>query len=162
MRSLLGLVLVFAGVLTAEGTAAKPQLQEIHTVYLLSMGNSLDQFLANRLTAAGIFQVVTDPQKADAIFSDKIGLGLEQKLDELYPPPVPKKADDDKDKDPYGKPAQRFGSFSRGRGTVFLVDRKTRNVVWSIYWPIKSGAADDTNKRAGDIVKKLHKDLGGK
>jgi hypothetical protein len=145
--------------------ANKPQLDAVHTVYLLPMGGSLDQYLATRLTQLGTFQVVTDPQKADAIFTDKIGEGFEQKMQELYPPPETKTDDEkdaDKDKDPYGKPGQRFGSFSRGHGTVFLVDRQSRNVVWSIYWPIKSSRPDDVNRRADQIAEKLRKDIKGK
>jgi hypothetical protein len=150
--------------IACAAAAGNPQLQEIHSVYFLPMGNSLDQYLAQRLIATGMFQVVTDPQKADAVFSDKIGEGLEDRLNELYPPPKEKKVKDDStaEKDPYGQPIQRFGSFSRGHGTIFLVDRRTRNVVWSIYWPIKSSRPDDTNKRAGEIARKLQKDVTGK
>lgn len=140
--------------------AANPQLAAVHTVYFLPMSNSLDQYLANRLTATGVFQVVTDPQKADAIFSDKIGEALEQKLNELYPPEG-KKAEED-EKDDVGKPAPRVGSFSRARGTVFLVDRRTRNVVWSIYSPVRSTRPDDVNRRADDIITRLRKDLKAK
>ena len=151
--------------------ASKPQLDSVHTVYLLPMGNSLDQYLATRLTQTGVFQVVTDPQKADAIFTDKIGEGFEQKMQELYPPPEAKASDEDKEtdknkdkdkKDPFGKPNQRFGSFSKGHGTVFLVDRQSRNVVWSVYWPIKSSRPDDVNRRADQIADKLRKDIKGK
>jgi hypothetical protein len=154
-------VLLLTGVCALAADAAHPGLQQIHTVYLLPMANSLDQYMANRITAVGIFQVVTDPLKADAVFTDKIGEGLEEKLDELYPPEEKPKAKDDKDDkdDASGQPAKRFGSFSRGRGTVFLVDRRSRNVVWSTYWPVKSSRPDDTNRRASDIVKRLQKDL---
>lgn len=149
------------------GTAlgANPQLGAVKNVYLLPMSSSLDQYLATRLTQSGLFQVVTDPQKADAIFTDKIGEPFEQKMTELYPPPEAAKKDKDdenKDKDPWGRPLQRFGSFSRGRGTVYIVDRQSRNVVWSIYWPVKSSRPDDTNKRADQIVTRLRKDIQGK
>ena len=53
------------------------------------MSNSMDQYLANRLTSEGILQVVTDPNKADAVLTDRLGLGFEERLKQLYPPPAP-------------------------------------------------------------------------
>ena len=57
----------------------------MHTVYLLKMSSGLDQYLANRLTADHVFQVVTDPKLADAVFTDQIGEGFQMKLDEIVP-----------------------------------------------------------------------------
>lgn len=151
--------------------AANPQLGNVHTVYLLPMSGSLDQYLATRLTQLGVMQVVTDPQKADAVFTDRIGEGFEQKMTELYPPPpAPAEQDKNKDKDaeekkddnPFDKPVQRIGSFSKGRGTIFLVDRQTRNVLWSTFLPVRNTRPEDTNRRADDIVERLRKDLKGK
>lgn len=153
-------ILLTACVLGLAFAAGNPQLDAIHTVYLLPMGNGLDQYLATRLTATGMFQVVTDPQKADGIFTDRIGQGFEARLDELYPPEV-KKDEDEEEKDAFG-PAQRVGGFSRGRGTLFLVDRRTRNVVWSVYWPVKGSRPDDVNRRAEQIANRLRKDLKAK
>ena len=48
-----------------SGTAAGDQ-----RVYILAMGSGMDQYLANQLTTIGVFEVVTDPQKADAIVTD--------------------------------------------------------------------------------------------
>src|SRR5712691_9558147 len=69
--------------------AANPQLKQVQSIYILPMGSGMDQFLANRLTKLGLFQVVADPKKADAIFTDRLGEPFENKLDELYPPPPP-------------------------------------------------------------------------
>ena len=142
--------------------APNPALRQVHKVYLLPMANSLDQYLANRLTRGGQFEVVTDPQKADALFTDNIGTGFEQKFEELYPPPEKDDKDDedksqDREKDAAMSKAQRFGSFSRSRGTVFLVDRGSRAVIWSVYRPVRSTRPDDTNRRADDIVDRLEK-----
>ena len=148
----------------AAADLPKPALQQIRNVYLLPMGSSLDQYLANRLTAAGLLQVVTDPQKADAVLTEQIGKGLEEKLEELYPTAPPKAKSEDEKDDPgaaFTKPAQRVGSFSRGRGTVFLIDRATRSVVWSVYVPVKTSRPEDTNRRAGEIVKRLERDVRG-
>ena len=43
-----------------------------HGVYAAD-ARGLDQYLANRLTDDHIFQVVTDPKQADAVFTDRIG-----------------------------------------------------------------------------------------
>lgn len=138
--------------------AKNPQLDAVHAVYLLPMSGSLDQYLATRLSQGGVFQVVTDPQKADAVFTDRIGKGFEDKMNELYAPAV-KKSEEDEDKDAWSKPAERVGSSSRGKGTVFLVDRHSRNVVWSIYLPSRSSRPDEVNARARQITDKLVKDL---
>jgi len=65
-------------------SAAAATLGEIKTVYLLPMSSGLDQYLAVQLTSGSVLQVVTDPQKADAIFTDHLGESLEQTLAELY------------------------------------------------------------------------------
>ncbi len=140
--------------LAAAAALALPaaDLGEFKTVYLLPMSNGLDQFVAIKLTSGSVMQVVTDPAKADAILTDHIGTAFEQKLDELYG----KKA---KDED-----STRTGmqNASRGRGAIFLVDRKTRNVVWSVYERPKSSAPDDMNRAAEKIAQKLGKDRAGK
>ncbi len=140
--------------------AANPDLKQIRTVYLLPMSNNLDQYLANRLTQSGLLQVVTDPHKADAIFTDKIGQSFEEKMEELYPPPAPPKSEENSaEKDPWGQPVQKLSSASKGRGTVFLVDRQNRNVIWSIYSPVGRTRPEDIDRRASEIARKLQKDL---
>src|SRR5882724_6286709 len=79
---------LFAACLAA---AINPDLKHVSTVYILPMSSGMDQFLANRLTTMGVFQVVTDPQKADALITDRIGEPFQLKFDELYPPPAPPK-----------------------------------------------------------------------
>lgn len=73
------------------GAAAGGEIADVKTVYVLPMSNALDQFLAIRLTTGNVLQVVTDPQKADAILTDHLGAGLDKQLDNLYgaktPPP---------------------------------------------------------------------------
>ena len=64
-----------------------PQLHQVKRVYILAMGSGMDQFLANQLTKAGVFEVVTDPKTADAIVTDNVGEPFQKKLDDLYPPP---------------------------------------------------------------------------
>src|SRR5271165_5927055 len=117
---------LLAGVLFA-GMALGAGVSEVKSVYLLPMSGGLDQHLANRLAAAQVFRVVTDPKLADAIFTDRLGEAFEQKLSELYAPP-----DEDKDDDS-GKQRKHISTLGRAASTVFLVDLKSREVVWSGY-----------------------------
>src|SRR5215471_21674464 len=75
-----------------------------HSVYILQMPRGMDQYLANRLTNDHIFQVVTDPKRADAMLTDQIGAMFEEQLQTLLPSPEPvkKEAPPAKDKE---KPA---------------------------------------------------------
>ncbi|MGB7759341.1 MAG: hypothetical protein WBL61_05900 [Bryobacteraceae bacterium] len=58
-------------------------------------------------------------------------------------------------------PATASG-FSRARGTVFLVDAKSRQVLWSTYDPPKDFAGKEMNRTASDIVSRLKRDLNPK
>ncbi|MGB7718696.1 MAG: hypothetical protein WBL65_02275 [Bryobacteraceae bacterium] len=156
------------------------ELSGVHTVYVLSMSKGLDQYLANRLANDHLFQVVTDPKLADAFLTDRVGESLESKLEEIFPPPVPEKpapaeeksskADKDKDSptnpmlvDTVNKLAApgASNSFSRGKGNVFLVDAKSRQVVWSVYQLPKGSSAKELDRTASDIVSRLKRDLKG-
>jgi hypothetical protein len=159
--------------------AVNPELPSVKTVYLLPMSNGLDQYLANRLTKGGRFEVVTDPEKADAVFTDRIGLAFEQRWDEIYPPPPdPKVEEEEKPTDktkPTGKtekgrkgpdtldnsdtPVVHISSFNKGRGNVFLVSRKTRAVVWSHYAVPKNMRSKSMDETADRIVDRLQDDL---
>ena len=147
-------------------------LANVHTVYLLKMSKGLDQFLANRLISNHIFQVVTDPKLADAVFTDHLGESFQTKLEELFPPPEsekpapPPKPEKTDDQAPIGgdtvnklaNPASS-SSFGRSRGTVFLVDAKSRQVVWSVYQPSKDSSSKEMDSTAKDIVNRLHETL---
>jgi hypothetical protein len=51
---------------------------------------------------------------------------------------------------------------TRSKGAVFLVDRKTRNVLWSDYVRPKSAQPDELNHVADKIAAQLEKDKKGK
>ena len=131
---------------------------EYKTVYILPMANSLDQFLAIKLTTGVVMQVVTDVHKADAIFTDRIGAGFEEKLDEIYGAKPKKQADDSDD------PASRrpMPANSRGKGAIFLVDPKTRNVIWSDYEHARNTTPEEMNHLAERIASHLEKARKGK
>jgi len=164
--------------LCALSLACAAELTPTHTVYVLSMNHSLDQFLANRLARTHSIQVVTDPAKADAVITDHLGETLETKLNELYPPPEkpkPAKPAADKDDAPKGSPQSMFGDTAnqaekqgnmavggRSRGTVFLVDVQSRQVLWSDFDPPKNSTPHELDRTAARIVKRLTEDLAPK
>lgn len=147
----------FALLFAASLVAAGANLGDVKTVYLLPMPNGLDQYLAIRLTTGSILQVVTDPQKADAIFTDHIGTGLEETLAGLYGE-KPK----DKDKDEFGSSKPNLPTVARGRGAIFLVDRKTRDVLWADNERPKNSTAEEIERAADRIAGKLAKSVKGK
>ena len=163
-----------------------PQLHQVKRVYILAMGSGMDQFLANQLTKDGVFEVVTDPKAADAIVTDAVGEPFQKKLDDLYPPPPKPKvpeatkpaADsgstvDVGDSAAPAKPGRtdlldgvdfagggfRSGSFGRSKGNVFVVDRNSRVVLWSVYDRPKNSTPGELTKTASQVVKHLMDDL---
>ena len=159
---------------------AAAELSGVHAVYLFPMSRGMDQYLANRLTNDHVFRVVTDPKLADAFFSDRLGDALQAQLDAALPKPAPpKEAPKEAAKDA-AKPAEpaRSGSsgmfsdpvnkldnpamnssFGRGKGNVFLVDAKSRQVVWSTFDPPKDDTSKQLDRTASDIVNRIKKDL---
>ena len=128
-------------------------LSSVHTVYLLPMANSLDQYLAHRITASGVLQVVVDPKKADVIFTDRLGEALQERLKAFAaaPPDEKAKADTAKQGD---RPAP-LPSFARGKGTVFLVERTSGSVIWSAYEPPRNTTPEELDRAARRIVEQL-------
>jgi hypothetical protein len=170
------------------GLACAADLAGVRSVYILPMRSGLDQFLANRLTNGGVFRVVTDPKLADAVLTDHIGETFEAQLEEMIPnpepvkklappataPPMkttapPMKKEDDSSKSLLGsmvdadaKPSNpaRNSTFGRTKGTVFLVDQKSRLVLWSVYDLPKGSDSKEMDRTASDIVSRIKKDLG--
>jgi hypothetical protein len=138
-------------------SSAHGEIFGVKTVYLLPMSGGLDQYLALQLSSGGLLQVVTDPKKADAILTDSIGARLEDSLTELYGAPVDK---DKSDKDKSGasnsaRPTMR--PLSSSRGLVFLVNRSSRDVLWSTYELPTSTQPEALKHVAEKIVERLAK-----
>jgi len=143
-------------------SSAHAEIFGVKTVYLLPMAGGLDQYLALQLSSGGLLQVVTDPKKADAILTDGIGARLEESLTELYGKSVNKDPADkdksDKDKSSTSDPAHStMRPLSSSRGLVFLVNRTSRDVLWSTYELPKSTQPEDMKHVAGKIVERLAK-----
>jgi hypothetical protein len=176
MKTAMKRLLVFLSLLPMAVGAAS--LGEVKSVYLLPMTHGFDQYLANRLTAAGVFTVTTDPKSADAIFTDRLGEGFQQRLQELYPPAAPSaKPAEESDKAakseettvtpagdfaPAPAPAGSMSTFGRGKGTLFLVDTSTREILWSTYEEPKANEPKYLDRTAGAVTKRIQKALEGK
>jgi hypothetical protein len=184
------LLLTFSG-MALEGA----DLSSVRTVYLLPMGSALDQYLANRLTNEHVFQVVTDPKLANAVFTDRIGNAFEEKLADLTAPPAKAQTATDSKAAPaqspsnqaaanqpaaaqvavgqpgpqrtlpFGEPVNKLSNpaanstFGRGKGTIFLVDPKSKQVIWSVFEPPKGFTSSELDRSASDIVGRLKRDL---
>ncbi len=184
---LMKLFCALAALAAAAFATVNPQLHQVKRVYILAMGGGMDQFLANQLTKEGVFEVVTDPKKADAIVTDNVGESFQKKLDDLYPPPPKPKTEaeatkpaadtgtslDVGDSSSDAKPARkdpldgldfsgggvRSTSFGRSKGNIFVVDRNSRSVLWSVYERPKNTTPGELTKTAGKVVKQLKDDL---
>jgi hypothetical protein len=146
------------------------------------MSAGLDQYLANQLTEKGILEVVTDPKLADAFFTDSVGQSFESSLAGIFPPPPPpapspaepgstsktrgtRPESPSTPTDPNEMGAarnQRISSFTGGKGNVFLVDLKSRSVVWSTHMLPKNRSVDAMDRVSGRIIDELRKDLAVK
>jgi hypothetical protein len=144
-------------------------LESVHTVYVLPMAHGLEQYLANSLTGEHVFVIVTDAKLADAVLTDHVGVGLQQKLDALLAPPPAKPKEGEKIDAPKGslfEPANKLdnpsdnSSVGHSRGTVFLVAAKSRQVLWSVYDLPKDGSSKEMDRIASAIVSRLKKDMG--
>jgi hypothetical protein len=140
-------------------------LADVKAVYLLPMMHGMDQYLANHLVKAGFYQVVTDPKRADAVFADRVGEAVENQLKELYPEPKPaakKKEEDTKDSSEvtgYAGAAPHTSSLSAGKGNIFLIDVKSRAVVWSTYARPKQITPQQLDQAAARVVESLDETL---
>jgi hypothetical protein len=161
-------------------------LATAHTVYILGMAHGMDQFLANRIVNGHVFQVVTDPKLADVIITDHIGPSFEAQLAALTPAPEEDKdkdtepvakpdKDKDKDKTPvaagdpvvnqiFSTPVNKLApvpqsSMGRNKGTYFMVDAKSKEIIWSVYDPPKNTDSRTLDRTASDIVSRIKRDM---
>jgi hypothetical protein len=165
--------LVFLGA-TLGLSAQHAELSQIQTVYLMPMGNAMDQYLARNLTRLGPFQVVTDPLRADAVFTDRLGQAFETRFAELFgeeeqaATPAPRKEGTEQEKETstdqesVKSPPPVSSSFGRGKGNIFLVDRKSRRVVWAGFEKPRFTTPESLDAISQRMVKQLKRDHSGK
>ncbi len=126
------------------------QLKDVKFVYLFPMVGGLDQHLANQLTQDHLLQVVSDPKLADALITDNLGPSFEYKLEHInQPKPAATTGTPTPDVEPHAS------TFSRGRGTLFLVDAKSKQVLWSAYQKPKDTTPRELERTAKKVVMNL-------
>jgi hypothetical protein len=64
--------------------------------------------------------------------------------------------------DTVNKLAPPTSQFGRARGIVFLVDPRSKEVLWSWYDMPRGSSADDLDRTAADIAGRIKRDLTGK
>jgi len=155
--------MIAATALAISMSAPAAGLDDVKTVYLLPMSNGLDQYLAAQLTSGSVLQVVTDPQKADAVLTDHLGQSFEDTLADLYSnKPAPSEKLADKTEDTGATYARSGMQGQRGRGNVFLVNRRTRDVLWSFYESPGDRTPNGMRRTASKISGKLAQSIKGK
>ena len=157
------LFLLAVAALTMSIGVSAAGLGDVKAVYMLPMSNGLDQYLAQQLTAGAVLRVVTDPQAADAVLTDHLGETFEQSLADLYQ--TKPKADDksgDATEDKGASPTRSGMQGKRGRGTIFLVNRRTHEVLWSVFELPKDNRPAGLRHAAGRISDQLAKSIKGK
>ncbi len=149
-------VLVGAMLVSAQSPAAS-------NVYILPMAGGLDQYLAGRLAREHVLPVVADPKAAGVVMTDRLGEAFEARLNQLIPLPTAESVDEKDDSKAAANENSVHPAFqsSARRGTFFLVDAKTRQVVWSGYFrPLKNPNPDGLDKQAAEIAKNLKTTFG--
>jgi hypothetical protein len=134
--------------LAAAALTVLAQTPAVHNVYILPMAGGLDQYLAEQLTRGHVLEIVADPKIADAVITDRLGESFEQKMEQIHPPPD---ADKNKKTDTAENAVRPSFRSSAAKGTVFLVDIKSRRVLWSDY----EKPLSNLNREAARIAKKL-------
>ena len=127
------------------------------TVYIVPMANGLDRHLASRLTSSSVVWVVLDPEKADAVLTDRVDEGFWTWSNVRYKTAGKPSnlALNDEDRSRYERP--------RGyRGTVFLVDPRNGVVLWSIYAPTPDTSSNALDQAAVRVAISLKKSLNVK
>jgi len=169
-RLLLFTFVCTALMVTPAMDAADPaRLESVERVYFWPMSNSLDQYLAEQAATEGVFSVVVDPKMAQAILTDRISSKFLEGMEELFPTPEEKAAEEaEKTKEEsdtasavggaYRPDKTPYHSTSRAEGAVFLVDVASRRVLWSTFLKDFDPSPRELHKQARTVVMRLKKE----
>lgn len=132
--------------LAAGGQSQLPSRYQ--TVFIRSMANALDEHLASRLTSNRVMWVVLQPWNADAVITDSLDDDFWNWLEQTYPAAA---------KAEHSQTGLRGYGYSSGRhsGTIFLVDPRTRLVLWSIYELPRGSSPAELERSATRITTQL-------
>jgi hypothetical protein len=143
------------------GLLSGAQLKDVKSVYLYPMAGGFDQLLAERIVAEHLYKVVPDPKLADAVFTEQLGETFLYNLDHIHTPPRAAKTSGSTSTTSEADVAPHGSSFSRAKGTIFLVDAKSKEVVWSTFSKVKNSNSVELHKTAKRVVKQLGLDIAG-
>jgi len=139
------------------------QLRDAQPVYFWPMQHAFDQYLAEAVHGADALTVTVDPKLAGAIMTERIDAPFLQAMEELFPSEKQAEATEENDQSIEGDFAmQRTKNRpqARPRGTLFLVDVKTRRVIWSTYLGELEQDSKDLHKEALRVVEEIAARLG--
>ena len=164
LRFFLGLCALTLAIAQSNGN-----LSRVQSVYIMPMSGGYHQHLANRLIRLGLFQIVADPHRADAILTDRVGEGLEARLDVYDAASQKRDAAEHKGDEPVkGESKVTLAerpvttSLSGGKGTLFLIDRKSRRLLWSTFEKPKNVTAKELDRSAGRVASRVKEEWSGK
>lgn len=136
---------------------AQSQLSpRFRTVYIVPMPNSMNEYLASRITSRGVLWVVLQPSSADAVLTDTLNENFWTWLDRSYNSPAGAA--------PAAPPEYNRASpaYYPHAGTLFLVDPRRRIVLWSIYDLPKNSSPTELDRTASRVVNQLKAAFGKK
>lgn len=137
-------------------------LSGVGPVYFWPMSASLDQYLAERAVAEGVFPVTADPQRAKSIMTDRIDGKFLEALNAMFPPegeagkekqPEPSESSIEEGDFRIGPPRNR--PLGNPKGTLFLVDVSSRRALWSTFLGEYERTPEKLNEQARIVVERL-------
>jgi len=166
MSRCLPLLLLLVSALTAV-PAAFGAPADAGPVYFWPMASALDQYLAEQFQSNAVYSVTVDPKQARTVMTDRIDAVFLGAMDDLFPLPgsepaeAPEEKVDDSIEGDFRMERPKNRPLGRSQGTIFLVDVKTRKVLWSTYLKEYNINPDALNKKAREVVTRLQKELIG-
>jgi hypothetical protein len=137
------------------------KLNDVRSVYLYPMTGGFDQLLAEQIVADHMFKVVPDPKLADAVFTEQLGEAFLYKLDHIHTPPPAAKTSGSTSSMGNEEQAPRMTTFTHAKGTLFLVDIKSKEVIWSTYQKPKNTSSGELHKTAVKVLTLLRTSIAG-
>jgi hypothetical protein len=125
----------------------------------MQMANEMDQHLASRLTSSRTLWVVLDPASADAILTESLDDSFWNWLAQNYPPPAAAAGAAASGR---GTAGRSGAQATKHRGTIFLVDPRTRLVLWSAYDLPKNATPAELDRAATRLTSQLRAAFGKK
>ncbi len=159
-------------------TLGAADLSSVGPVYFWPMQSALDQYIAERATAEGLFTVTVDPAAAKSVMTDRVDSKFFEGMQEVFVEEKPADATVDATAETEAKPEPTMkgpigGSVETGlelkraanrpqgtpKGTVFLVDVKSRQVLWSTYLGDFQRRPEKLHKEATQVVERIRKSM---